>query len=112
MKIDYKQLGNRVAKERKKNKLTQEQLAEKIGMTNNYISNIENNYSIPSLETLIKICEELNITPDSLLIGTVYSSEKYMADEITNKINKLDDKEKRLVAKYIDWILEERANQK
>lgn len=57
MKIDYKQLGNRIAKERKMNNLTKKQLAEKIGIANNYISNIENNYSIPSLETLIKYVE-------------------------------------------------------
>jgi Predicted transcriptional regulators len=108
MEIDYKQLGNRISKERKKNNLTQEQLAEKIGMSVNHISNIENDYSIPSLETFIKICLALNSTPDSLLLGTVYSSDNYIKDEIIDKISQCNDKERRLVSNFIDWILEEK----
>ncbi|MHB1484826.1 MAG: helix-turn-helix domain-containing protein [Saccharofermentanales bacterium] len=112
MNIDYKQLGIRIANERKRNNLTQEQLAEKIGISSNYVSNIENNYSIPSLETLVKFCSSLNVTPDYFLIGTVFSSDEYYKDEIFNKINKCSDKEKRLIAKFIDWILDERLDQK
>lgn len=108
MKIDYKQLGNNIAKERKKNNWTQEQLSEKIGMSSNYISNIENNYSIPSLETLVKICSALDVTPDYLLLGTIYSSEKYLNDEIVNKISRCNGKQRRFVSKFIDWILEEK----
>jgi Predicted transcriptional regulators len=108
MEIDYKQLGNRISKERKKNNLTQEQLAEKIGMSVNHISNIENDYSIPSLETFIKICLALDVTPDTLLVGTVYALETYMTDELIDRLNKCNDKEKRLISKFIDWIFEER----
>ena len=70
MKIDYSQLGKNIARYRKFNGLTQEKLAEYIDLSNNHVSNIENNHSVPSLETLIKICEVLNITPDVLLLGT------------------------------------------
>ncbi len=108
MEIDYKEVGRRIARERKKNSLTQEQLAEKIGMSGNYISNIENRYSIPSLETLVKICSALNVTPDYLLLGSVYSSTAYLADTIAKKIEKCNSRERRLIVRFIDWILEEK----
>ena len=111
MEIDYREFGRRIAKERKKNNLTQEQLAEKIGMTGNYISNIENNYSIPSLETLIKICIALDVTPDYLLLGTVYSSDNYLEKELAHRIKKCGNKERRLVVRFIDWMLEEKFGQ-
>lgn len=110
MNVDYKQLGFRISIERKNKKLTQEQLAEKIGMSANYVSNIENNYSIPSLETFINICTALEVTPDCLLLGAIIASDYYLKDDIANKINKCNDKERRLVMNFIDWILDERAN--
>ena len=50
--------------------MTQEQLAEKAELSNIYISHIENSRSIPSLETLMKLCSALDITPDEVLLGT------------------------------------------
>jgi transcriptional regulator with XRE-family HTH domain len=47
---------------RKKNGLTQEKLAERAGITANYIALIETGKSFPSLTTVNKIAEALNIT--------------------------------------------------
>ena len=52
MKIDYNLLGRRIARLRKERRLTQDKLSEKAEISNNYLSNIENGRSIPSLETL------------------------------------------------------------
>lgn len=38
-------------------------------MSNNYISNIENNCSISSLESIMKICIALDVTPNDVLLG-------------------------------------------
>lgn len=54
MEINYKELGERIAKRRKVLNLTQDDVAEATGLSNNHISNIENNHSIPSIETLLK----------------------------------------------------------
>ena len=80
MKLDYSQLGKNISKCRKSNGLTQERLAEFTGLSNNHISNIENNYSIPSIETLMKLCEALNTTPDFLLLGTVKKDHEMVKD--------------------------------
>ncbi len=71
MNIDFKLLGKRIAQRRRELGLKQCTLAEKSGISNNYLSNIENGRSIPSLETFADICIALSITPDFLLLGTI-----------------------------------------
>ena len=52
------QIGVLIQKARKRQKLTQQQLAEKVGTTKNYISRIENNASDIRLSTLMRIIRE------------------------------------------------------
>lgn len=51
-------IGVLIQEARKKQHLTQEQLAEKVGTTKNYISRIENNASDIRLSTLMRIINE------------------------------------------------------
>ena len=51
-------IGVLIQEARKKQKLTQQQLAEKVGTTKNYISRIENNASDIRLSTLMRIIKE------------------------------------------------------
>lgn len=51
-------IGIIIQEARKKQKLTQQQLAEKVGTTKNYISRIENNSSDIRLSTLMRIIKE------------------------------------------------------
>ena len=51
-------IGILIQEARKNQKLTQEQLAEKVGTTKNYISRIENNASDIRLSTLMRIIRE------------------------------------------------------
>lgn len=51
-------IGALIQEARKKQKLTQQQLAEKVGTTKSYISRIENNASDIRLSTLMRIIRE------------------------------------------------------
>jgi HTH-type transcriptional regulator/antitoxin HipB len=51
-------IGVLIQEARKKQNLTQEQLAERVGTTKNYISRIENNASDIRLSTLMRIIRE------------------------------------------------------
>lgn len=108
MVIDYYSLGKRIAAIRKKRNLTQEKLAEMTDLANNYISNIETGRSIPSLETIIKLCESLDVTPDEMLVGTSVRQENYIADATYEKLKKLDPRDRRIVDGVID-VLEKEA---
>lgn len=112
MIIDYQLLGQRIAKCRKGKSISQEKLAEMADISNNYLSNIENSHSIPSLETLLKICIALNVTPDELLLGIASTEQQYLTDEILEKINACAPEEKRMINKIIDVILSEHVKKK
>lgn len=54
--------------------LKQNTLVEKMGLSNNYLSSIERGKEKPSLEVIVNICIELQVTPDYLLMGNMYSN--------------------------------------
>lgn len=62
-----RQLGNRVQKLRKQSNLTQEELAEKIGVSRAYMGYIEQGRNAPSLEVLEKLARALKVKPSDLL---------------------------------------------
>ena len=61
-RLFYKQLGNNIKKIRKELGLTQQELADTVGISLNFMGKIEVAFSKPSLDTLIDIANELNTT--------------------------------------------------
>lgn len=59
-------LGEKIISERKKCKLSQEDLAEKLGITRQTISNWELNETSPNLKQASKLCDIFNISLDEL----------------------------------------------
>ena len=60
--MDYQQvLGERIRFYRKAKNITQVELAEKLGVASRYISNIEQGYRKPLLDTLINICNYFEV---------------------------------------------------
>lgn len=74
MDLDYINIGKRIAKRRKLLGTKQNVLADQIGISNNYLSGIECGKEKPSLEVLVKLCNALQVTPDYLLMGNMYSN--------------------------------------
>jgi HTH-type transcriptional regulator, cell division transcriptional repressor len=108
LEIDYKVLGERVAKRRKVLNLTQDNVAEATGLSNNHISNIENNHSIPSIETLLRICEVLDVTPDYLLLGIFRQTNDSLLSKINQKIKLCDERKLELVDHFMTWVVDEK----
>ena len=76
-------LGLRVKEFRKQKKLTQEKLAEIIGVDNGYISKLEVGQNFPSITTLEKIADVLDVELYELFRYTNYKSKNFK-EEITN----------------------------
>ena len=104
----YNALGLNIAYYRKRQGMTQEQLAERADVTNNYISHIENCRSIPSLETVVKLCGALGVTPDELLLGTSTHEQNYLNSDILRKLEGCTPAERRLVDGFIDLLVDQR----
>lgn len=56
MELDYIKLGRRTARRRKSAGIKQTDLADMIGISNNYLSSIERGKEKPSLEIIVKLC--------------------------------------------------------
>ena len=67
--LEYKQIGLKIAYYRKMQNLTQEQLAERLGVAVSYIGQIEASgiYKPISLTTLLRIAKALNTPPYKFL---------------------------------------------
>ena len=64
---------------RKQANLSQEKLAEQLGVTRQAVSKWESGLSSPDLDMVVRLCEILNVTSDQLLTGTAPQSNKAKA---------------------------------
>lgn len=63
------QIGEQIKFAREKHKLTQEQLAEKIDVSPQYVSDLERGVVGVSISTLKRICTTLCVSSDQILFG-------------------------------------------
>ncbi len=105
--MDYKWLGRRLAARRKELGYRQSTVEEKADLSYKYLSSIETGRSIPSLETLVRLCQVLDVTPDYLLLGAVHRPEAKSEDEIFREFQLLTKREQDLVLHFISWLKEE-----
>ena len=65
--VNYKVIGLNVSTYRYARNMTQEQLAEKAGISKQFVCNIECGRAVPSIQTLISLSFALDVTNDDLL---------------------------------------------
>ena len=73
--MDQIKIGRFIAESRKKVKLTQIQLAEKLGITDKAISKWETGKSMPDTAIMLQLCDILEISVNELLSGEKISME-------------------------------------
>ena len=99
--MDQIKIGRFIAAKRKEQKMTQVQLAEKLGITNRAVSKWETGKSLPDASVMLDLCGLLGITVNDLLSGEVVSMEKY--DNATEKnllemVKQKEEADKRLLS--------------
>ena len=67
--MDQIAIGKFIAEKRKEQNLTQEQLAERLGVSNKTISKWETAKCMPDYTVVKKLCEELKVTISELMDG-------------------------------------------
>lgn len=65
--LDNRTIGNKLLAYRKKLGLTQNELAEQAGLSNRTYADIERGSVNMKVETILRICSALRITPDAVL---------------------------------------------
>lgn len=87
-----------------KNKLTQEQLSEKLGISLKYISRIENGNNGVKTQTLINYMNILGITPNTIYASFITNQEATKNIEISEKLALLSDEKKDFINSMIDLL--------
>ena len=94
--MDLDKIGKFIALNRKNKGLTQEQLAEKLGVTNKTVSRWETGKYMPDLSLLKPLSEELGITLNELLSGEKIKEEKIVENTERNILNTIDYSSKKV----------------
>lgn len=87
-----------------KNKLTQEQLSEKLGISLKYISRIENGNNGVKTQTLINYMNILGITPNTIYASFITNQDVIKNIEISEKISSLSEDKKEFLNSIIDLL--------
>lgn len=106
--MDQQKIGKFIANLRKEKEYTQEQLAEKLNVSNKSISRWENGNTMPDLSLIPKLCEILDISINELLSGERIENDNYqkkLEENIIINMDLLKKKLKQLTKKFILIII-------
>lgn len=101
-------LGEKIKELRKGTNITQEELAEKIGVSRQAVTKWESDIGMPDIENLKNIATLFNITVDELLdykkeiLGDVVLEEKYSLDDIQKEGKTRCKEEQYVVNKFAE----------
>ena len=98
-----REMGERIYNCRKSLKMTQEELAERIGVSTQMISNLELGKKAIRPENLIKLCFALSVSADYILIGGSFEDKN---TTLCHKLNRLSQKELDIIEKMMDYMNE------
>ena len=105
--MNQEKIGKFIATLRKEQNLTQEELAEKLGITAKAVSKWECGKGLPDASIMLELCKILKITVNDLLSGERVDKENYQKKLEKNIIdtidysNKIVDKKNQKIAKFI-----------
>lgn len=99
------QIGEQIKAAREQSKLTQEQFAERIDVSPQYVSDLERGVVGASIATLKSICTVLGVSSDQILFG---SETENRAAAIAEKCKSLSEKQymilSEIISKYVEAI--------
>ncbi len=98
------EIGQRIHIARELKHYTQETLAEKLDLTTQYLSDAERGVTGISVNTLMNICNVLDVSSDYILFGGEISSKDL--DEIITKIKKMEIEEQTIISRAIDNVID------
>lgn len=99
VKIYLNEVGQRIMERRKKMGMTQEELAERSGLTTQFVSYAESGKRASRPENLMKIAAVLGVSTDYLLTGDIIDKDKLL---LSDKLDKLGSEEVRIIESIID----------
>ena len=104
--MNQAKIGKFIAECRKKENLTQMQLAEKLNITDRAVSKWETGKSLPDSAIMLQLCSVLKITVNDLLSGEVITMDNYnkeLENKLLEMIKQKEESDKRLLK--FEWVI-------
>ena len=103
--VDKKAIGRRIQEYRKKSGLTQEELAEKIGLSASYYSAIERGASFPRFDNLIAIINGIGASADQIFVDVIDNTSQTRASKLAEEMEGLPTKEQRRILNVVETMV-------
>ncbi len=100
----FSEMGRRIKLRRKELGITQEKLAENLGVSPNHLSGIETGAQNPSISFFADICDALDVTPDYLLLGSMHAES--VPEDITDSLRLCSPQDLALIRKIVRVFVE------
>ncbi|HIQ57929.1 MAG TPA: helix-turn-helix transcriptional regulator [Candidatus Merdivicinus intestinavium] len=106
MGVDYRMIGGRIKQRRRGLERTQDALAEALGVSVGYVSQLERGVAKINLDTLAAVAGWLGCGMGELLTGVDSARPDYLAEEVAALCRRMNDRQKRLFLAIGEDILE------
>lgn len=98
--FDFRAIGNRLLSVRRRLGMTQAEVAEAAGLSDRTYADIERGTVNMRIETVLRICKVLHITPDEILTEE-YSSINAQQTELWERLNACNPKDRETALKLL-----------
>ena len=102
----YESIGKNIRKYRLEKNLRQEDLAERAGLSTNYIGMVERGEKIPALETFVTILNVLEVSADVILADVLVTGYTVKDSLLAEKMAKLSKDERERIYAVIDTLIQ------
>lgn len=103
--MELDSIGKNIRKYRVERKMRQEDLAERSGLSTNYIGMVERGEKIPALETFITILNALGVSADMVLTDVLSVGYTVKNSLLGEKISKLSKEDQVRIYDVIDTMM-------
>ena len=111
-KVSTIRIGETLQKLRKSNGYTQEKIAEEIGVSPRYISDVEQDRAKPSYENLIKMCNLYNVGLDEIFSEHLKIKENKILEYGIAGYEKLKKEDKQTIEYLVNFFNKSNSNKK
>ena len=105
MNIDFSNIGKRLQETRIQNKITQKQMAKQLGISINYISQLEKGNASAEFEKFVRVCDFLNVSIYEVLNEKNENIMRYMDKELYELIIKCSIEKQKFIYHMVKLLL-------
>lgn len=105
MNMDFSNIGKRLQETRVQNKISQKEMAEKLGISTSYIHQLESGKVNAEFEKFVRVCDFLNVSIYEVLNEKNENIIRYMDKELYELIIKCSIEKQKFIYNMVKLLL-------